>query len=199
MTGQELLAGLSFVEERFIQEAEMASLKRVILWRQVLSVAACLCVLMAGAFAMGQFGQKSAEMEAAAPPAPEAAVEEAAPEEPAAAPKEESTIMDHAEVESAQTSAGELHHIASATLTVTEVTEAGILAVVAKTDADTELFTVGLEVTVMVDPGKVPGGKDEKGLSNYDFPEMFEPQICIENGAYDPAAGILYVEDIAFP
>ena len=54
MTGLELLEGLSFVDERFIQEAENARLGRSIPWMKWLSVAACLCILVVGAFAFGQ-------------------------------------------------------------------------------------------------------------------------------------------------
>ena len=53
-------------------------------WVKVLSVAACLCILMVGAFALDGMTDKHTEMETAAPVAPHAAPEavpEAAPEE----------------------------------------------------------------------------------------------------------------------
>ena len=91
MTGQELFYALSFVDERYIAEADTARLKAGIPWKKVLSVAACLCILLAGAVAMRNLGFEKAP-EAAAPPmapmpeaeaapAPEAAPEAAAPEE----------------------------------------------------------------------------------------------------------------------
>lgn len=84
MTGQELFYALSFVDERYIAEAETANLGKRIPWMKVLSVAACLCILIVGAFALENIGHKDAT-EAAAPAAPmaatEAAVEEAAPAE----------------------------------------------------------------------------------------------------------------------
>ena len=52
MTGQDLLYGFSFVDERFIAEAETAVLGRKVPWMKVLSVAACLCILIVGAFAL---------------------------------------------------------------------------------------------------------------------------------------------------
>ena len=52
MTGQELFHALSFVDERYIAEAETAQLGAQIPWVKVLSVAACLCILLAGAFAL---------------------------------------------------------------------------------------------------------------------------------------------------
>ena len=89
MTGLELLEGLSFVDERFIQEAENARLGRSIPWMKWLSVAACLCILIVGAFAFGQMLPQRAKdaFEAAPEAAPEmndkseaAVSEECAPE-----------------------------------------------------------------------------------------------------------------------
>ena len=75
MTGQELFHALSFVDERYIAEAESAKLGARIPWVKVLSVAACLCILIVGAFALDNIGHKGAT-EAA----PEAAAPQAAPE-----------------------------------------------------------------------------------------------------------------------
>ena len=47
MTGQELFAALSFVDGKYVQEAETAKLGRNTPWLKVLSVAACLCILLA--------------------------------------------------------------------------------------------------------------------------------------------------------
>jgi len=58
MTGQELFHALSFVDERYIAEAETAQLGAKIPWVKVLSVAACLCILIVGAFALENIGQK---------------------------------------------------------------------------------------------------------------------------------------------
>ena len=77
MTGTELFEALSFVDERYIQEAETIRLKGSIPWMKILSVAACLCILITGVLALENMGMKSAAPEAAAPPA---AVPEAAPE-----------------------------------------------------------------------------------------------------------------------
>ena len=91
MTGQELFYALSFVDERYIEEADKGRVSSGMPWKKVLSVAACLCILLAGAVAMRNLGFEKAP-EAAAPPmapmpeaeaapAPEAAPEAAAPEE----------------------------------------------------------------------------------------------------------------------
>ena len=50
MTGQELFHALSFVDERYVQEADSAKLSAGIPWMKIVSVAACLCILFVGAF-----------------------------------------------------------------------------------------------------------------------------------------------------
>ena len=95
MTGAELFDALSFVDEKYVQEAENTNLRHNTPWMKVLSVAACLCVLITGVYAYSRMQQKTAAPEAAAPAVaiPESAVEEAAPVEEApveeAAPAEE--------------------------------------------------------------------------------------------------------------
>ena len=48
MRGKDLLEGMSYVDERFVEEAEFHSFpqKRTNLWIRVASVAACLCVIV---------------------------------------------------------------------------------------------------------------------------------------------------------
>ena len=50
MTGKDLFEGMSWVDERFIDEAEHAQLPkpRVIPWIRVASMAACLCMILFG-------------------------------------------------------------------------------------------------------------------------------------------------------
>ena len=45
MTGKDLFEGLSFIDERFIEEAENASLVRAP-WLRIVSIAACLCLVL---------------------------------------------------------------------------------------------------------------------------------------------------------
>lgn len=47
MTGKDLFEGLSFIDERFIDEAENASLVRAP-WLRIASIAACLCLVLFG-------------------------------------------------------------------------------------------------------------------------------------------------------
>ena len=127
MTGMELLAGLSFVDERFIAEADTATLGRKIPWMKILSVAACLCILIVGAFALENIGYKGA-MEEAAPAAPAAAPEAATEAVPEAAPEAAPPMPESAEAEpeaAQETPAGELQHVPNATLRIVKVLDDG--------------------------------------------------------------------------
>ena len=214
MTGQKLLEALSFVDERYIAEAETAKLGRNIPWMKWVSMAACVCILITGVFAYSQMQQKTAAPEAAAPPA---AIPEAAPEEapaldrqweeamPEAAP-EAAPPMPEAEAEAEPippypaeeiTPAGELHHISYARLRVTNIREDGSFdAIVEETNADTNLFENGQQATVVVDPAKVPGADAE--VQNDLRILHTDAQIEIEDGAYDAGMNILYVAQVQF-
>lgn len=184
MTGTELLRGLSFVDERFIDEAENAKLSGGIPWMKILSVAACLCILIAGAFAM------DFEMDKPAADAP-AADMPAADEPAAAAPKEDAqtgnTDNSSAEISLAP---GELCHVAYARLQVVKVLEDGSFEAIAEATEDMQVDTL---VTVVVDPSKVPGGEnivaDAIGV-------VVGAEFEIYDGAYDSEANILYVTHV---
>ena len=214
MTGQELFHALSFVDERYIAEAETAKLGRNIPWMKWASMAACVCILVTGVFAYSQMQQKTAAPEAAAPPA---AMPEAAPEEapaldrqweeamPEAAP-EAAPPMPEAEAEAEPippypveeiTPAGELHHISYARLRVTNINEDGSFeAIVEETDADTNLFEKEMQATVVVDPTKVPGADGE---IRSDLRILHtDAQIEITDGAYDAGLNVLYVSEVVF-
>lgn len=192
MTGMELLAGLSFVDERFIAEADTATLGRKIPWMKILSVAACLCVLIVGAFALDNIGYKGA-MEEAAPAAP-AAAPEAAPEAvPEAAPEAAPPMPESAEAEpeaapeAAPIPVGELQHVPHATLRIVKVLDDGSFEAIAEATEPMEMDT---RVTVVVDPSKVPGAE---GTVVDTIGVVEGARIEVEDGAYDPENNILYV------
>ena len=127
MTGTDLLEALSFVDEKYIQEAENARLSAKIPWIKVLSVAACLCILITGALALERMNDKSAEAEAAP---------EAAPIAPESAMKDESLT-------------GELVDISYAKLRVVKVLEDGNFEAIVEADEPMEMDT-----TVIVRSGE---------------------------------------------
>ena len=214
MTGTKLLEALSFVDEKYIQEAENAKLRTGTPWMKILSVAACLCILLTGVYAFSRMQQKTAETEAAAPPmagqdiveeaapaataaAPEAALEDTAPAEAptaaGAAPKQESGTEEHAaEEEGFSAAAGELEQIPFVRLEIIQILEEGkFTAVVDAVDENPTSVEAGMELTVVVDASKIPGADRE--IQN-DLREITENIIVVvEDGAYDANANTLYV------
>ena len=176
MTGLELLEGLSFVDERFIQEAENARLGRSIPWMKWLSVAACLCILIVGAFAFGQMlPQRAKDAFEAAP--------EAAPE---MNDKAEAAVSEECAPEAAEIPVGG-QPVASAVLRVTELREGGFTAVVEK---DTDLLEAGMQVLVILKDAVYGAGQSDLNIG----PDAL---LLAENAAYDPETNTLYVTEIS--
>lgn len=193
MTGMEILEGLSYVDEKYIQEAETATLGRNTPWMKILSAVACLCILVTGVYAHQQMNMKSEsvmEMEPAAGAPAADAPEAGAPLAPA-----DESLLDaavHGETESAN---GELHHVPNAKLRVQQLTEDGFVAVVEESD-NCDFLTAGMQVQVTIDAGEVPGS--EVSASMYGGITLPEEGllVTVENGAFDAGANTLYVAGI---
>lgn len=191
MTGQELLYALSFVDERYIAEAETVKVGRKIPWMKVLSVAACLCILMAGAFAMTQMGYKGVTEEAAAPAAPAETLAEA----PEAAPPMQDEMMEESAAEPV-TIPGELHHVPFAHLRILEVREDGSFAVFVERVADEPgPFGAGEEMILVIDPEMIP--ETDRTDLPYDGDITADMLVEIQNGVYDAGINTLYAEGVA--
>ena len=54
MNGEDMVKALGYIDERYIQEAETAKLSTKGVWLRVGSVAACLCLLLAGFYGLRQ-------------------------------------------------------------------------------------------------------------------------------------------------
>ena len=206
MTGTELLKALSFVDEKYIQEAENAKLRTATPWMKILSVAACLCILITGVYAYNQIQQKIAAPEAEAPPMamPESAMEEAAPaataaapEAPAAAPKEEEPRAEEPSATEAGfgTAAGELEQIPYVRLEIIQILEEGkFTAVVDAVDENPTSVAADMELTLVVDASKIPGADNE--IQN-DLSRIREDtSVVVEDGAYDAGTNTLYAAQL---
>ena len=202
MTGTELFEALSFVDAKYVQEAENANLRRRTPWMKVLSVAACLCILITGVYAYSQMQSKGATesiKEAAA--APEAAVEEAAPAEaPAAtgaAPKQESGTEEPAtEKEGFSAAAGELEQIPYVRLRILGQTDSGFTAVAEAVSEDPTSLEVGMELTIVFDASMVPGNTREVNINTDRLTE--NTPVVVEDAAYDAGTNTLYVVEVFF-
>lgn len=188
MTGLEIMEGMSYVDAKFIQEAETAALGRNTPWMKLVSVAACLCILVVGAYAYRQANMKSEaalDLEPAAD-AP-AAGAPLAPAEETGTESQESSLEGYTD---------ELQNIAAASLRIVSFTQEGFTAVVEEESADCALFTVGMQVQVTIDAGKVPDS-EESDAQYGGFPLPEEGMLVkIENGAYDASANTLFVVGI---
>ena len=189
MTGQELLYALSFVDEKYIQEAESAQLRKIP-WMKVLSVAACLCILIVGAFALENMGHKGVTEEAAAPEAPAETL--------AAAPEEAPPMQDEMITESAAepvTIPGELHHVPFAHLRILEVREDGSFAVFVERVADEPgPFGAGEEMILVIDPEMIPA--PDRTDRDYDGTISVDMLVEIQDGVYDAGINTLYAEGV---
>lgn len=198
MSGQELFYALSFVDEKYVAEAQTARISSGIPWKKVLSVAACLCILIAGAFALQDMGitEKAAAPEAAAPPAamqeaPEAAAPEAAPE---AAPPMAEEAFSETDAEPV-TIPGELHHVAFAHLRILKVLDDGSFEVyVEKVAEEPGPFEAGVTMTLVINPEMIPAAD----RSNPEYPGEVAVDMLVEiqNGAYDAGINTLYAEGV---
>ena len=193
MTGLELLEGLSFVDERFIAEADRVSIARKTPWMKVLSVAACLCILIMGALALENMGAKE---EAAAPAAvaPDAVTESAMEE---AAPREESTTEEATEA-AAAVADGELEHIPYAVVRIVRSMDDGSFGVVVEElTQDPTALAVGMELTLVIDPDMVPDREPAEEAFVETISEDMTVQI--QNGAYDAGSNTLYAAGVSLP
>ena len=202
MTGAELFEALSFVDGKYIQEAETANLGRNTPWMKVLSVAACLCILLTGAYALSRMQSKGATESMAEPEAaaPEAMYEEAAPTEaPAAteavaAPRQEAGTEEEAAVKT-EAAAGELEYVPFAHLRILEVRKDGSFLVFVERVADEPgPFEAGAEMTLVIDPNKIP--VHDRSELPYDGTVTADMLVEIQNGAYDAGANTLYAEGV---
>lgn len=198
MTGQDLLYGLSFVDGRFIAEADTAVLGRKVPWMKVLSAAACLCILIVGAFALEQLGHKGAKEEAApAAAAPEAVQESAINGATGAAPRQEDTKEEADSEEAGVTAAGELQHVPHATVRIVRVLEEGSFeAVVEAVTREPTPLEIGMQVKLVFDPTKIPGETREIQIDLSKL--LVDVEVNIENGAYDEGLNTLYAAEAFF-
>ena len=193
MTGQELFHALSYVDEHYIAEAETAKVGVKIPWVKVLSVAACLCILIVGAFALENIGHTGVTEEAAAAP------EAAAPAETFAEAPEKAPLMEDAMVEESAaepvTIPGELHNVPFAHLRILSVREDGSYEVFVERVADEPgPFGAGEEMILVIDPEMIPA--PDRTDRDYDGTISVDMLVEIQDGVYDAGINTLYAEGV---
>lgn len=196
MTGLEIMEGLSYVDEKYIQEAETATLGRNTQWMKVLSAVACLCILVVGAYAYRQANMKSESAMDLEPVAGAPAAD--APEAGAPLAPADESLLDaavHGETESAN---GELHHVPNAKLRIVSFNQEGFTAAVEES-VGCDFLAAGMQVQVTIDASEVPASEESDGrYGGITLPEE-GMLVTVENGAYDASIHTLYVAGITVP
>ena len=138
MSGKDLFEGMSYVDERFVDEAENKALPiRVVSpWIKVASMAACLCLIIFSLYALRPYINGETEGAAgqeAADAVPEGVVE--------LEPKEDGAevVIENCEQPSVK-------------LYVEKMTDTGFIGTVAQL-VDTDIFEIGMELNVIVADG----------------------------------------------
>ena len=199
MTGQELFYALSFVDEKYVAEAQNAYISSGIPWKKLLSVAACLCILIAGTFVMKNVGTMEKAPAADAPAAAAPMEDAAATDMPAAdAPAADAPLAEETEQEDAVpaepvTIPGELHHVAFDHLRILDVLEDGSFEVYVEKVADEPRpFDAGVTMTLVIDPDMIPA--TDRTDMEYSGDVNVDMLVEIQNGAYDAGINTLYAE-----
>ena len=145
MNGKDLFEGMSFVDERFVEEAESKRIPRRTLapWIKITSMAACLCLVLFGLHSlMPDQSREDSELNLGM-----ASGAEAAPGEGDA--PEMSQYGQGSIIEGAGKPAGE---VPAVILRVDRMTDTGFTGTVAEL-VDTDIFEIGMELNVVFADG----------------------------------------------
>lgn len=185
MTGRDILSAMSYVDEKYIQEAETATIRKIPRnpWKGLASLAACLCILLAGVTVM------------AGMPRDEKSADTAAIGNGSAMPSHmEAAIDDAGEIAEDKETNGERP---SLILRVSGVTEAGFTGAVSQI-VDTDIFEVGTELNVVVETNtryyENASGSALYGIPGKSLAEGMLVQVQFVN--FDAESGTITVDHI---
>ena len=185
MSGKDLFEGMSYVDERFVDEAENKTLpKRIVSpWIKVASMAACLCMIIFSLYNLQPYLRGETEGitgEGAADAMPEGVIEDKVDHEsqiitPAESPAEE---------------------VPSVILYVEDMTELGFIGTVVRL-VDTDIFEVGMELNVVVESEvrheTADGNPSIAADSKTDYSGSY---VLVQFIAYDRETGTIIVNMI---
>lgn len=144
MSGKELFEGMSYVDERFVDEAENKTIpKRIVSpWIKVASMAACLCLIIFSLYNLHPYLR--GETEGAAGQIAEDAMPEGGAENELMQESQESLIVAPGDRPTRE--------VPSVILYVDEMTDLGFVGTVAQL-VDTDIFEIGMELNAVVADG----------------------------------------------
>lgn len=176
MTGTDLLSAMSYVDERFVDQAENKIVVRAIPWGKWISVAACFCIIVAGTFSLRSLFDRG-NLESC--PAEGAADEQFSQQDAAGA-------QDEVIMESATESPSFV------TIRVETVEGNGFTGTVAEGD----IFEPGMLLNVEIDDSydlAPPIMSDSTARSEWLSPGTL---VCVQISYYEETTGFLYVSSI---
>ena len=152
MSGKELFEGMSFVDERFADEAEHKTIAKNVTarWIKVASMAACLCLILFSTYKLIPYWDWNATEQAAGEAAE--AIPEGAIEQEMGMEEKESAEIAH---EAPASRAPEMM------VRIQELTETGFIGTVLN-NGGFMVFEDGTQITVTVDPETDPDFTPEK-------------------------------------
>ena len=152
MSGKELFEGMSYLDERFVDEAEHKTIAKhaTSRWIKVASMAACLCLILFSTYKLIPYWDWNAT-EQAAGEAAEAIPEGAIEQEMGMEEKESAEIADEAPASRAP----------EMMVRIQELTETGFIGTVLN-NGGFMVFEDGTQITVTVDPETDPDFTPEK-------------------------------------
>lgn len=188
MSGKDIIEGMSYVDERFVDEAEIKTLpKRIAVpWIKVASVAACLCLIVFSLYNLQSYLRGETvgmSNEGAADPMPGGIVED----------KLDSETQ---EAVSSTSSYGIVGEVPSVILYVENMTNLGFVGTVAQL-VDTDIFELGMELNVVVADGTrhetVYGNSTVSTDSKTDYAGFY---VLVQFVEYDRETGTIVVNMI---
>ena len=144
MSGKDLFEAMSYVDERFVDEAEYMTFPKPVVfpWIKLGSMAACLCLIIFSLYNLQPYLRGEMEGisgEGAADVSPEGIIEDKLDQE-----SRKSEIQIPGE--------GIIEEVPSVILRVDEMTELGFIGTVAEL-VDTDIFEIGMELNVVIAEG----------------------------------------------
>ena len=189
MSGKDLFEAMSYVDERFVDEAENKTLpKRIVSpWIKVASMAACLCLIIFSLYNLQPYLNRVGIEGAAGQEAEEAMPGGSLENEPEQKPQE-SVIISPED--------GPAGEVPSVILYVNEMTDIGFTGTVAEL-VDTDIFEIGMELNVVVADGTrhetADGNPSMSADSKTDYSGSY---VLVQFIEYDRETGTIIVNII---
>lgn len=187
MSGKDLFEGMSYVDERFVDEAENKTLPKHIVspWIKVASMAACLCMIIFSLYNLQPYlrGETEGAGQEAADQMLEGITEDKLNQE-----TQESEIQAPAE--------GAVGEAPSVILRVDEMTDLGFIGTVAEL-VDTDIFEIGMELNVVIADGTRHETADgNPAMSEDSKTDYFSSYVMVQFIEYDRETGTIIVNII---